>query len=462
MTQAAGATLNVVGQSVGAPLTLSNAANDIRGTIKLEENSMIQAIHSGTLGSDPAARATIEMDTGSRLRLMDATTADFHANLKINGNSTVDVRSAISANSGHFLSLNNLEIAGGSFVSVTGANAFQLRLAGTTTLTGGLADTTVLDVSAQGILFDGAVNSSAGRIMKLGTGQLTFRTTSSLDSGVNLQAGDIVLRQNGTLTGATALTVKGGRLIIDNTEGVIADRIPDAAPIALFGGQIYNSHNETLGALTLHGFATQIRQTAADTLSTPQTLTFTSITRNTGGGANFSAEGGGTLGATGNNPRIVISGMATSTFLGGAYTVNGDWAQCIATVDSGLARGVLVMNSYSSNPTETTLSSTLGATATNHINISSTTLTLTASRDIGTLRFDTSSASRSVAVGAPTRLSIESGGILQTGGSAASITGTQAISRSTEMEPVLANFSCTFKEPRQPSTPRSPTMAPEL
>ena len=423
MTQAAGATLTVVGQSIGAALTLSNAANEIRGTIKLEENSMIQAIHSGTLGSDPAARATIEMDTGSRLRLMDATTADFHANLKINGNSTVDVRSAINANSGHFLSLNNLEIAGGSFVSVTGANGFQLRLAGTTTLTGGVADTTVLDVSAQGVLFDGALSSSAGRIMKTGTGQLTFRTSSSLAGEVALQAGDIVLRQNGTLTGATALAIKGGRLTIDNTEGVIADRIPDAAPIALYGGQIYNSQNETLGALTLHGYANQIRQTAAGTISTPQTLTFTAVTRNTGGGANFSAEGGGTLGGTGNNPRIVISGMATSTFMGGAYTLNGDWAQYIATVDSGGPRGVAVMNTYTSNPTETTLSGTLGTTATNHINISGATLTLSASRDIGTLRFDTGAASRSVAVGANT-LSIESGGILQTGGNAATITGT--------------------------------------
>ena len=422
LTQGAGSTLTVVGQNNGAALTLSNAANDLRGTIKLEENVMIQVIHAGTLGSDPAARVTLEMDTGSRLRLLEATTADFNANLKINGNANVDVRSATAANSGHFLTLNNLEIAGGAYVSVTGANAFQLRLAGTTTLTGGPADTTVLDVSTQGVLFDGAFNSSAGRIMKTGSGQLTFRSAPTLAGGVNLQAGDIVLRQNGTLTGATALTIKGGRLTIDNTEGLVADRIPDAAPITLFGGQIYNSHNETLGALTLNGYANQIRQTAVDTLSTPQTLTFTSVTRNTGGSANFSPEGGGTLGGTGNNPRIVISGMATSTFMGGAYTVNGDWAQYIATVDSGGPRGIATMNTYASNPTETTLSGTLGTTATNHVNISGSTLTLTANRDIGTLRFDTGTASRSVAVGANT-LSIESGGILQTGGNAATITG---------------------------------------
>ena len=426
VTQAAGATLNVVAFNVGNPLTFGNAANDISGTIKLEENGMLLAIHAGTLGSNTAARATVEMDANTRLRLMEDTTADFNANVKTNGNSLIDVRSAIAANTGHILSLNNLDAAADSFLTTSGANSFQLRFGGTSVLNGGAADSTKLDVGSQGLIFDGTLTSTAGVVEKYGVNQLILRGTSSFAGEMHVQAGDLMLRQNGTLTGITALVMKGGRLLSDNTEGVNNDRIPNAAPITLYGGQIYNSHNETVGALTLNGYAGQIRQAATSTVSAPQILTFTAITRNTGGSANFSNEGGGTLGATGANPRIVVTGMATSTFMGGAYTVNGDWAQYNATVDSGFARGVLVMNSYSSNPTETTLSSTLTTTATNHVNISSGGLTLTANRDIGSLRLDTSAASRTVAIGANT-LSIQSGGILQTGGNAASITGTGSL-----------------------------------
>lgn len=426
VTQAAGATLNVVGINVGNPLTLANAANDISGTIKLEENAMLLAIHAGTLGSNTAARATIEMDANTRLRLMEDTTADFNANVKTNGNVLIDVRSAIVANSGHILSLNSLDAAADSFLTTSGGNSFQLRFAGASTLNGGAGDTTKLDIGSQGLIFDGALTSTAGVVEKFGTGQLIIRGTSSFAGELHVQAGDLVLRQNGTLTGLTKLVMKGGRLLSDNTEGVNTDRIPNAAAIYLYGGQIYNSNNETIGALTLNGFAGQIREAAAGTLSSPQVLTISSLARNLGGGANFANEGGGTLGATGNNPRIVITGMATSTFLGGGYTVNGDWAQYSATVDSGLARGVLAMNSYSSNPTETSLSNTLTTTATNHVNLSTANLTLTASRDIGTLRFDTNSAARSVALGTNT-LSIQTGGILQTGGSAASITGTGSL-----------------------------------
>lgn len=423
VTQAAGATLNVVAFNVGNPLTLGNAANDISGTIKLEENATLLAIHAGTLGSNTAARATIEMDANTRLRLMEDTTADFNANVKTNGNVLVDVRSAVAANSGHILSLNNLDVAADSFFTTSGGNSFQLRFAGTSVLNGGSADVTKLDIGSQGLIFDGALTSTAGVVEKFGTGQLILRGTSSFGGEMHIQAGDVVLRQSGTLTGVTKLVIKGGRLLSDNTEDVNTDRIPNAAAIDLYGGQIYNSNNETIGALTLNGFAGQIRESAAGTLTGPQVLTISSLTRNLGGGANFANEGGGTLGATGNNPRIVITGMATSTFMGGAYTVNADWAQYSATVDSGSPRGVLVMNSYSSNPTETSLSSTLTGTATNHVNLSSANLTLTASRDIGSLRFDTGSGARSVALGTNT-LSVQSGGILQTGANAASITGT--------------------------------------
>lgn len=402
--QAAGATLNVVAQSIGNPLLLANAANDIRGTIKLEENAMIEAIHAGTLGSSTTERATIEMDTNSRLRLMEDTTANFNANLKTNGNVYIDVRSAIVANSGHVLSLNTLNAAADSFFSVAGANSFQLRFADAAVLAGGAADSTKLDISAQGLIFDGGLTSTAGVVEKLNSGQLVLRSTSSFAGEFHQQAGDTVLRQAGTLSGITKLVIKGGRILNDNTEGLLTDRIPDAAAVDLYGGGLYNSNNETVGALTLSGFG-EIRQSAAGSVTAPQALTITSLSRNTGGGANFINEGGGTLGATGGNPRILITGMATTGFMGGAYTVNGDWAQYSAAVDSGMARGVLVMNSYTTVTGDATT-----WTAGTHLNLNTTTLTLGGNRVVNTLRSD-NAATRTVALGA-NNLTIASGGII--------------------------------------------------
>jgi fibronectin-binding autotransporter adhesin len=402
----ASSTLNVIGRSNGNPLNLGNAGNNISGTIVLNKNATLFAQHAGTLGSNPAARATIELETNSRLRIADDTTADFLANLEVHGHSLVDVRSATVSNSAHVLSLNTLSMDADKFLTVSGAQSFQLRFGGAANLAGGASDVTVIDAQQGGLLFDGGLTSTAGTFEKLGTGQLVLRAASSFGGEYRQQAGDTVLRMNGSLDGVTAILLKGGRLLSDNTEGVDNDRIPDGAAITLYGGQIYNSHNETIGAVTLNGYANQLRQGGAATITTPQTLTITSLTRNTGGSANFSNENGGTLGGTGNSPRIVITG-AVGGFMGGAYTVNGDWAQYLTAVDTGVARGVAAFNTY------TTASADSAAwNNTTHLNLSGS-ITLAGSREILTLRND--NANRTVTLGA-NNLVVDSGGILQING----------------------------------------------
>jgi fibronectin-binding autotransporter adhesin len=402
----AAATLNVIGRSNGNPLNLGNAANNISGTIVLNENATMLALHAGSLGSNPAARATIELETNARLRIADDTTADFLANIEVHGHSLLDVRSASVSNSAHVLSLNTLSMDADKFLTVSGAQSFQLRFGGAANLAGGASDVTVIDAQQGGLLFDGGLTSTAGTFEKLGGGQLVLRAASSFGGEFRQQAGDTVLRMNGSLDGVTAILLKGGRILSDNTEGVDNDRIPDGAAITLYGGQIYNSHNETIGAITLNGHANQIRQGVAATLTTPQVLTITSLTRNTGGSANFAAENGGSFGGTGSSPRIVITGAAGG-FMGGSYTVNGDWAQYLTAVDSGFARGVATFNTYTTANADSAAWSN-----TTHLNLSGS-IVLAGNREILTLRND--NANRTVTLGA-NNLVVDSGGILQING----------------------------------------------
>lgn len=403
LTLTAGSVLNVYGRSNGNTLNLTSA-NDIAGTIKMNANTTLQVFVAGGLGN-AVNRATVELNgVNSRLFLHENATADFNFNLAVNADSFLDMRPA-GGSANNFFSINNLTIANGKWFNLSGASNEQLHVAGITTFAGDA----MLNLGLNTVL---RTVSGGSNISKLGASTLYLTDVVGWNGKYVQYAGNTQLLQNATMSGLSSLVIKGGRLTIDNTQGMVSNRLADSLAITMFGGEFFSSGTETVGTLSVKG-SVGIRQSfATSTLGSigtaPHVLTFSGTiagSREVGGTIDFRAESGSTMGGAGVTPRIVFTGQGASTFLGGAYVNGNDWVQYSATVDSTAVRGVGVMNTYTSNPANDG-----SLTAATHLNLTSVNLALTANRSINTLRVD---GSRSITQGA-FNLAIASGGVINT------------------------------------------------
>lgn len=414
VTLGSASTWNIYGRDGGTVGASGNALylnspNDISGTIRINANALVVASNAGSLGN-ATNRATVELaGPNARLMLRENSTADFNFNLNVNANSVLELRNA-GANAGHYFSINNLNVADKAIFTLNGGNNEQLQVAGTANFAG----SAILNLSTASINAVFREVTGGSNISKLGAGSLFLTGATGWSNTYTQYFGNTQLLQAGTLNGIDSLVIKGGRFSIDNSQGSFnINRLSDTLAVTMWGGDLISSGTEAVGTLTARG-SLDIRQLyASATLGsngpTASVLSFSnSITaaRQLGATIDFRAESGGTLGGTGVSPRIVFNGQATTTFLGGGIVNGNDWAQYNAAVDGGFQRGVLSQGTYASNGAET------GWLSTQNINLTTISPTLTGSRTIQSLRFDTGTA-RTLTLGS-NNLTITSGGIMVT------------------------------------------------
>jgi autotransporter-associated beta strand protein len=242
---------------------------------------------------------------------------------------------------------NALQIQSGGTLRLNGNSISTTGLNGAGALTNNNATTaSTLTVNGGGT-FTGTINNGAAAALaltKAGSATLTLQANNAYTGATNIQAGTVQLgngNNSGRLSGTTSITVRqGAKFQLTNTTGanVLTDRLNDAAAITLSGGtfEFNNSgaantdYSETAGAVTLAAGASQITTDQANTGRT-STLTFTSVTRNTGGTVNFTGGASG-LGASTRN-RLDIGGL-TDGFIGGWATVGSEFAKYTTDIDT--------------------------------------------------------------------------------------------------------------------------------
>jgi len=305
----------------------------------------------------------------------------------------------------------------GSTITISDSSAIivGMRVSGT-----GVAANTVVtafDPQTRVATLNNSTTAAAG-------GLVTFSYASNNDGVIqgNPSSLTIIGRPN-----AIGTTVIPGKLVLNNSQySNNSNRFPDSTPIALKGGGIEfvndastNNFSETLGALTIAEGQAQIisYQTAAGRSST---LTFNSLTRNSGATVEFAGRdltGGAittvtdTLGTTDRN-RIKITGGVTldDGIIGGWAWANNEFVKY--SESTGVTR--LLSSDYS-----TGIPSTWRSTQNVKTGITANPATISNRTAVNSLNIqpDTSlgAAGRTLTLGA--LLSIESGGLLSNHGS---------------------------------------------
>lgn len=338
------------------------------------------------------------------------------------GNRTVTLAGgALTWGSGSFVGNNNSLLFGStsSANTVTFTNAIALGSSGTRTIR------TILgtDASVASGTLSGVVSGSAA-LKVSGTGRLDL-TAANTNSGLVTVAGsEMRLSGAGTMAsvtdsgGTAAFTVQqGGRLTLDFSTSGSINRINDAADIALNGGRLDmygrngSDFTETVGVLQLNGGENQIN--IQRTSNNDTVLAFDSLSRVAGSTLEFTKDaGGGTFGATGNNPRVTFTTGPTLEQGILAYAVAGN-----GTTPTGFAthagNGTPITIAAGADTAEGSwVASTIAA------NTADQTLA-TANRTVGALILG--SGVDVLQSGGSRTLTIETGGILSTGGTVSNI-----------------------------------------
>jgi len=251
---------------------------------------------------------------------------------------------------------------------------------------------------------------SNGSLNVVGAGRLGATAANTLAGTITVSGAELRLSGAGTATSVTNITVnQGGTFTLDNNATNSTNRIANTATVSLNGGTFsflgrtgnVNS-TETVGALTLAGGASTVNSSYGDATGSAQ-LTFASLARNAGATVNFTNTGG-TLGSTGDNPRIVFTTAPTLTSSVLAYaTVNGT-----AFANHG---GTGIVANAGTNTAQGSWSNTVNATPT-------TDQTMTANREVNSLNLG---SGIDINTGGYT-LTITSGGLLSTGATLSTIT----------------------------------------
>ncbi len=189
--------------------------------------------------------------------------------------------------------------------------------------------------------------SSAGSIIKSGTGTLTLAGANIYTGTTTISGGSLSLSGvSGTAAASSGYTISGGGILkLDNTSAANnTNRLKDTGGVTMNGGTFNFSNNggavnysETAGALTIAAGSNTVSASQADPGQT-SVLTFASLTR-TGGNVNFSGTG---LGVDTRNQILLTT---PPTMVGG---VLGAWATYngtdLAAYDNTL--GVIAYTGY--------------------------------------------------------------------------------------------------------------------
>lgn len=312
--------------------------------------------------------------------------------------------------------------ATGADSTVTLANALSLGASGTRTIQ------TVEGTSsavASGTL--SGVVSGAATLAVEGNGRLDLTANNTHTGAVTVTGAELRLSgASGDLAQASGFNVRlGGTLTLDNTSGS-ADRI-GAGGVTLAGaslnflGQTGNIDTaDTIGVLTLTGTsATGGTSGSANTINLARgdatgsaTLTAASLTRNPGTTVNFTNPAG-TLGTIGDNPRLVLTAApALDDGILAYATVNGTDFATYTSVNGVNPDGLSAYASYNTG-------AQTGWTITTDNAAPTADQTLAGSRTINSLKL---AAGIDVSQAGFT-LTLQSGGMLSTGGTATTISG---------------------------------------
>ena len=170
---------------------------------------------------------------------------------------------------------------------------------------------------------------SNGSLNVVGAGRLAATATNTLAGAVTVEGAELHLNAGGRMASASGFTVKaGGQLVLDNTSNNQADRVGNTAAVTLQGGTLGLLGNtganttETIGALNVSSGANTLNINPGGT-NRSVVLTSSALNRTSGATVDFTNTTG-TLGSTGNNPRVIFTTAPTltSNVLGYA-TVNG-------------------------------------------------------------------------------------------------------------------------------------------
>lgn len=294
--------------------------------------------------------------------------------------------------------------------TLTGTPALTLAQARITTSLANAADLAILDAPVAG---------SAG-LAKYGKGTLRLTAAGNAWTGDTLvhSAGTLALAGNATDGSTSAINVYvGGTLDLDNVSGAnLADRVD--APLTLAGGTLRllganAGSTESLTSLTLAPGAATVTVTRGSSPTGVTALTLNALTPQAGGTVNFTS-GAGTLGATGNSSRLLITGQADG-FIGGFATVGNDFAGYSTALDTGLQRGVLTLTG--------TVNDINAAGPAGHVRRSGAGQTVTASASVASLNILSTSTNQNYTLNPGVLLNLVSGGFLKSGNQAQSFTG---------------------------------------
>ena len=375
---------------------------------------------AGTNGFTKSSAGTLILDSAPG-------TATLFGSIAVNGG-TLQAGSATNNGASQVLRSNAVTLAGGTSLTTVGTTA-DLRvgsLSGSgsvTPATGGAINVLALsDMNFSGtITTSGEMNlrGSNGTTQTF-SGNLTGLTgTIGINSGATLKLTGTGNSTSGVI-GAATIALRGGSFVMDNSAGntsAAAGRVSDSAAVTFLGGTLSLIGNsagtsETVGAPTFNFGSNIISVT--NNGGTGAQLTFTRSANSwrdqTGMVINFVGAGTGTLGSSGNNPRITSTG-APITITGGtaaplgmfANTATGStvgWATVNGTEWAGYgANGVVALTP---NATPTTAANLAALSATS-MAVFSPSGTVTASGNVasGTLKI-TPNGGTTMAMGSST------------------------------------------------------------
>jgi fibronectin-binding autotransporter adhesin len=176
--------------------------------------------------------------------------------------------------------------------------------------------------------------------------RISLSSASNSYTGSTTVFGNATNASNVSLTGAGVLRSiapiilnNDVQLLLDNTVTNLANRLPDSAPITLNHAALELDGSSTLGVSSAEtvgpifaGWGSNSIVSVQENTSGNTVLTLQSITRSNGATIDFSSGYYALLGASQTyTPKIMITGQAPASFLGGAYTVNlSDFAKYTA------------------------------------------------------------------------------------------------------------------------------------
>ncbi len=425
----------VLGGSTGGGLNKTGA-----GTLELTgANTYTGAtiIREGALRGSPSSGSNIQLDGGVRELNAAATTLQLGI-----GAGQVQWTGSGGFSAHTTDSTVTLDVVGNADDSLTWGTTGSFAASGGTLLFGSVsADKTLtlannLDLGASGTrtiqtvagtaagIANGTLSgvvSGAATLAVTGNGRLDLTAVNTNSGPVSITGAEVRLTGAATMAsavndgGTSGITLRqGGRLVLDYSASSDIDRIGNSTDIAMSGGRLDmfgrngTDFTETAGALRSLAGENQInvqRTTTNDTV-----LAFASLDRIAGSTLNFTNDtSGGTLGNTGNHPRVTFASSPTLEQNILPYAVYGDGATPtrFATITSGRVTG-----NNGSNVSEGSWStSTIQNSGTNDIAI-------TGNRTVGAIILGngadiTQTGSRT--------LTVDTGGILSTGGTVSNI-----------------------------------------